>query len=77
MAKYEREMNMLRSGETLPPDDEAYDPYKDLAAHASRLRKPAAEKETQLSVEQLKELRKVQHERVEVRSRMIPSSSCL
>ena len=57
---------MLRSGETLPPDEEAYDLYKDIAAHASKLKKPAAEKEVQLSVEQLKELRRVQQERVEI-----------
>jgi len=66
MDKYDREMNMLRAGETLPPDEEVYDPNKDLVAHASRLKKPASEKESYLSVEQLKELRRVQQERVEI-----------
>jgi hypothetical protein len=66
MYKYEREMNMLRSGETLPLEEETYDPNKDLAAHKSSLRKPVAETESYLSVDQLKELRRVQQERVAV-----------
>jgi hypothetical protein len=65
MNKYDREMNMVRAGETLPPDEEVYDLNKDLAAHASRLKKPNSEKESYLSVEQLKELRRVQQERTE------------
>lgn len=66
MTKYDREMNMLRSGETLPTQEEVYDPYKDIAAHTSKLKRPAVEQESYLSKEQLKELRRVQHERVEV-----------
>jgi len=66
MYKYEREMNMLRSGETLPLEEETYDPNKDLAAHKSSLRKPVAETESYLSVDQLKELRRVQQERVAI-----------
>ena len=66
MNKYDREMNMLRAGETLPTEEAPYDPNKDLAAHASRLKKPVAEQESYLSVEQLKELRRVQQERVAV-----------
>ena len=66
MAAYERQMNMLRAGETLPPEEEVYDPNKDLAAHSSKLKRPAAERESYLSREQLMDLRRVQNERIEV-----------
>jgi len=66
MAKYERNMDLLRRGETLPTTDDVYDPYADLAAHSSSHKRSAAERDSYLSKEQLQELRKVQQERTQV-----------
>jgi len=63
---YERRMSALRSGEFVPPADDAYDPAADMKAHSSRHKKSAAEQDSYLSREQLMELRRVQHERIEI-----------
>jgi hypothetical protein len=59
-------MAALRSGTYLPPPTDTYDPQEDLKAHANRHKKPIKEHESYLNKEQLMELRKVQHERIEV-----------
>ncbi|KAG9085304.1 hypothetical protein FS749_004541 [Ceratobasidium sp. UAMH 11750] len=61
---YERRMNLIRNGETLPVDD-SYDLSADLAAHTSRHKRGAVEHESYLSREELLELRRVQNERIE------------
>lgn len=38
MAKYEFRMNLIRSGQTIPLDDGAYDPAADIKAHSSHLK---------------------------------------
>lgn len=65
---FERRMDAIRAGETLPLEDAGYDVRADLAAHkAGTTRKSMAdESETYLSREQLMELRKVQNERAQV-----------
>ncbi|EGO00591.1 hypothetical protein SERLA73DRAFT_178433 [Serpula lacrymans var. lacrymans S7.3] len=65
MEAYDRRMASLRSGEFVPPSDDAYDPMADLRAHQSRHKKQSVEHESYLNKEQLQELRRVQHERVE------------
>lgn len=60
-------MSALRAGEYLPPAEDSYDPAMDMKAHSSKHRKAPVEQESYLSKEQLQELRKVQHERIEVR----------
>jgi hypothetical protein len=67
MEAYERRMTALRSGEYLPPAEDSYDPAMDLKAHSSKHKKTPVEQESYLSKEQLQTLRKVQHERIEVR----------
>ncbi|KDQ56277.1 hypothetical protein JAAARDRAFT_36456 [Jaapia argillacea MUCL 33604] len=62
---YDRRMNALRAGETLPPMDDGYDPNADIKEHASRHKKKEVEHDSYLSKEQLQELRKVQQERIE------------
>lgn len=65
---YERRMDAVRAGETLPFEDAGYDAKADMEAHkASTTRKSKADdSETYLSREQLMELRKVQQERSQV-----------
>ncbi|EIW80477.1 hypothetical protein CONPUDRAFT_137666 [Coniophora puteana RWD-64-598 SS2] len=65
MDAYETRMASLRAGETLPPADDGYDPAADLRAHGAAHRRAAVEHESYLSKEQLLELRRVQHERVQ------------
>ena len=72
MEAYERRMSALRSGEFVPPPDDTYDPHADIKAINSAHRKKAVDHDSYLSKEQLMELRKVQHERIEVR----PGFSC-
>ena len=60
-------MTALRSGEYLPPAEDSYDPAMDLKAHSSKHKKTPVEQESYLSKDQLQALRKVQHERIEVR----------
>lgn len=38
MAKYEVRMNLIRSGQTIPLGDGAYDPAADIKAHHSYLK---------------------------------------
>ncbi|KAG8716927.1 hypothetical protein FRC09_014990 [Ceratobasidium sp. 395] len=61
---YERRMNLIRNGETLPINDN-YDPSADLVAHTSRHKRAAVEHDSYLNREQLVELRRVQNERIE------------
>lgn len=63
---YERRMNAMRSGDTLPPTDGGYDFEADIKAHKSTHKVPEKERESYLSREQLQELRRVQNERIEV-----------
>lgn len=67
MAKYDARMNMVRNGELLPQND-SYDPNADLRAHASTHKRAVVEHDSFLSKDQLLALRKVQNERIEVRS---------
>jgi hypothetical protein len=60
-------MAALRQGEFVPPPDDSYDPQADLKAIIGAHKKKVVEHESYLSKEQLMELRKVQHERIEVR----------
>lgn len=66
ITSYDNRMSALRSGTYLPPPIDTYDPQEDMKAHANRHKKPIKEHESYLSKEQLMELRKVQHERIEV-----------
>ncbi|KIJ66144.1 hypothetical protein HYDPIDRAFT_110319 [Hydnomerulius pinastri MD-312] len=66
MEAYERRMASLRSGEFVPPPDDGYDPAADMKAHATKHKKAGVEQESYMSREQLLELRKVQHERIEI-----------
>jgi hypothetical protein len=66
MEAYQTRMSALRSGEFVPPPEDSYDPAADIIAHQSKHKKQAVETESYLSKEQLLELRKVQHERIEV-----------
>jgi len=65
MEAYDRRMAALRQGEYLPPANDSYNPDMDLKAHSSKHKKMPVEQESYLSKEQLMELRKVQHERIE------------
>ena len=65
MEAYDRRMAALRQGEYLPPAEDSYNPDLDLKAHSSKHKKTPVEQESYLSKEQLMELRKVQHERIE------------
>jgi len=65
MESYERRMLLVRSGETLPPDD-LYDISQDFAKHSSSHKVKEGQGEVYMSKEQLKELRKVQQERFEI-----------
>lgn len=76
MEAYERRMAALRSGEYIPPAEDSYDPAQDMKAHQSKHKKVAVEQESYLSKEQLQALRKVQHERIEVRMILHLSLGC-
>ncbi|KAF9462383.1 hypothetical protein BDZ94DRAFT_1236872 [Collybia nuda] len=65
MEAYERRMSALRQGEFVPPPDDSYDPQLDMKAISGAHKKKVVEHESYLSKEQLLELRKVQHERIE------------
>jgi hypothetical protein len=65
IASFERHMTALKEGEFLPPDD-SYDPRADLKVLNNAHKRKPADEESFLSKEQLMELRKVQHERMEV-----------
>lgn len=67
MEAYERRMSALRQGEFVPPPDDSYDPQADMKAISGAHKKKVVEHESYLSKDQLQELRKVQHERIEVR----------
>lgn len=66
MESYDRRMSALRQGEYLPPADDSYDPEADMKALSGAHKKKAVEHESYMSKEQLMELRRVQHERIEV-----------
>lgn len=73
-------MNALRSGETLEEEKDTYDISKDLLAHAKSIKSfnaSARGKEDEVSVEELKELRRVQKERTEVSLLVIRPSSLI
>lgn len=61
-------MDALRQGEYLPPAEDTYDPAADMLALSGAHKKKVHERESYMSREQLEELRKVQNERVQVRS---------
>ncbi|KAF7362443.1 hypothetical protein MVEN_00591800 [Mycena venus] len=65
MESYNRRMAALRQGEFLPPPEDSYDPQADLKAISGAHKKKVVEHESYLSREQLMELRRVQHERIE------------
>ncbi|KAF8515317.1 hypothetical protein BU17DRAFT_76838 [Hysterangium stoloniferum] len=70
MQRYEARMSLLRNGEFVPQGDEdTYDPNADFRAHSSAHKRTAVERESYLSKEQLHDLRRVQHERVEIAKR--------
>ncbi|KAF8627605.1 hypothetical protein AX15_004311 [Amanita polypyramis BW_CC] len=71
MTAYERRMNALKQGEFLPPSDDAYDPRADMKTLSSAHKRKPAEHESFLSRDQLLELRKVQHERIEAGKRKL------
>ncbi|KAJ7721494.1 hypothetical protein B0H16DRAFT_1602542 [Mycena metata] len=65
MESYNRRMSALRQGEFVPPPDDSYDAQADMKAISGAHKKKVVEHESYLSKEQLQELRKVQHERIE------------
>lgn len=66
MEAYEKRMSALRSGEFVPPPEDSYDPMADIKAHQSKHKNKEVEHESYLNKDQLLELRRVQHERIEV-----------
>ena len=66
MDSYQQRMARMRAGEFVPPPEDTYDATADLLAHQSKHKKKIVETDSYLSKEQLLELRKVQHERIEV-----------
>jgi hypothetical protein len=80
MTVYERRMSALRSGDTLPPAEDSYDPNEDLralqGAHKKKLQAASSsamatndnggEMDSYITRERLMELRKVTRERAEV-----------
>jgi len=71
IAAYEARMSAMRQGEFVPPPEDSYDPMADMKAHSTRHKKAPIERESYLSKEQLMELRKVQHERIEAGRRKL------
>jgi len=70
MQRYEARMSLLRNGEFVPQGDEdTYDPNADFRAHSSAHKRTTVEHESYLSKEQLHDLRRIQHERVEIAKR--------
>ncbi|KAF8578464.1 hypothetical protein K439DRAFT_1417109 [Ramaria rubella] len=70
MQRYEARMSLLRNGEFVPQGDEdTYDPNADMQAHSSAHKRTVVEHESYLNKDQLKDLRRVQHERVEIAKR--------
>ncbi|KAF8161722.1 hypothetical protein K438DRAFT_1859334 [Mycena galopus ATCC 62051] len=65
MESYNRRMSALRQGEFVPPPDDSYDAQADMKAIIGAHKKQVVEHESYLSRDQLMELRKVQHERIE------------
>ncbi|KAJ7655552.1 hypothetical protein DFH06DRAFT_1412203 [Mycena polygramma] len=65
MESYNRRMSALRQGEFVPPPDDSYDPQADMKAIIGAHKKKAVEHESYLSKDQLMDLRRVQHERIE------------
>ncbi|KAJ7133728.1 hypothetical protein C8R43DRAFT_1133264 [Mycena crocata] len=65
MESYNRRMAALRQGEFVPPPDDSYDAQADMKAITGAHKKKAIEHESYLSKEQLMDLRRVQHERIE------------
>ncbi|KAJ7157800.1 hypothetical protein C8R46DRAFT_417237 [Mycena filopes] len=65
MESYNRRMSALRQGEFVPPPDDSYDPQADMKAISGAHKKKVVEHDSYLSKEQLQELRRVQHERIE------------
>lgn len=65
MEAYEKRMSALRQGEYLPPADDSYDPEADMKAITGAHKRKPVEHESYMSKEQLMQLRKVQHERIE------------
>jgi len=68
---YEKRMTALKEGEFLPPADDGYDPQADMQTLRSVHKRKPVEQESFLSKEQLLELRKVQHERIEAGKRKL------
>lgn len=60
-------MSALRQGEFVPPPDDSYDPMADMKDHQGAHKKKVVEHDSYLNKDQLMALRKVQHERIEVR----------
>lgn len=75
MEAYEKRMSALRQGEYLPPADDSYDPEADMKAITGAHKRKPVEHESYMSKEQLMQLRKVQHERIEVSSNPYPPNS--
>jgi hypothetical protein len=74
MEAYEKRMSAMRQGEYVPPPDDLYDPAADMRAHQSKHKKKEVEHESYLNKDQLMDLRRVQHERIEVS--FLPYSAC-
>jgi len=70
MTTYEKRMTALKEGEFLPPDD-GYDPQADMQTLRSVHKRKPVEQDSFLNKEQLMELRKVQHERIEAGKRKL------
>ncbi|KAH7098098.1 hypothetical protein BKA62DRAFT_623042 [Auriculariales sp. MPI-PUGE-AT-0066] len=68
LARYEARMTMLRSGETLPAEDTAYDFASDVASHVKSIKSaaPVTDLSATYSRGEVEELRRVQRERVQV-----------
>ena len=69
MNKYEMKAQFIRAGGTLPVDDNSYDPTADLRAHSHAVKAAEYRPRTELSKEDIQELRKIQSERYEISNR--------
>ena len=66
MSKYQLKAASIRTGGTLPVDDNSYDPSADLAAHSSAVKALDSKSKADLTKEDILELRRVQAERHEI-----------
>ncbi|EIW69790.1 hypothetical protein TREMEDRAFT_29770, partial [Tremella mesenterica DSM 1558] len=66
MTEYEVRMKLIRSGQTLTLEADKYDPMKDEKEHENMMKARYGPRESDLTREEILELRKIQKERSEI-----------